>query len=182
VLRREGDQWLVEYAGTAVRVRATKGLRDLATLLARPDAEVAALDLASPAPASASRRAAVADGGDVLLDDQARREYRARITELRADVEEATAANDIERAGRAQAELDLLLAELAAATGLGGRPRRAGSDVERARKAVSARLADTIDRLTELHPPLGRHLRNSIRTGSYCCYRPEQPTRWQIEP
>jgi len=30
-------------------------------------------------------------------------------------------------------------------------------------------------------PDLGRHLTNSVRTGTYCSYRPEQPISWEID-
>jgi hypothetical protein len=28
------------------------------------------------------------------------------------------------------------------------------------------------------HPDLGRHLRRSVRTGTYCSYHPTEPTDW----
>jgi hypothetical protein len=115
-----------------------------------------------------------------VLDSRARREYRDRIEELNGDIDEAAAANDLERVAHAQLELDFLLSELAAATGLGGRPRRSTSDAERARKAVAGRIADTLRRLDALHPSLAKHLRNSIRTGTFCSYRPERPTPWHV--
>jgi len=57
-----------------------------------------------------------------------------------------------------------------------------GSDPdERLRKAVSARVKASIDRVEELQPPLGRHLRASVRTGFWCAYTPERPTTWLIK-
>ena len=38
----------------------------------------------------------------------------------------------------------------------------------------------SIDRLDELHPGLGRHLRASVRTGFWCAYQPERPTAWTV--
>jgi len=59
--------------------------------------------------------------------------------------------------------------------------RSAGSDPdERLRKAVSARVRSSIDRLEALHPLLGRHLRNSVRTGLWCSYQPERPVAWEV--
>jgi hypothetical protein len=66
-----------------------------------------------------------------------------------------------------------LSAELSRAYGLGGRARRAGSNVERARVNVQRRLKHAIDRIAGECPAAGRHLNWAIRTGSFCSYRPE---------
>jgi hypothetical protein len=107
-----------------------------------------------------------------VLDEQARTAYRARITELEAEIDDADAANDLERVARARAELDFLLDELTAATGLGGRSRAMTDDAERARKAVSWRIRDALRKVTRLDPELGRHLTEHITTGAFCSYRP----------
>ena len=68
--------------------------------------------------------------------------------------------------------------QLSAVYGLGGRVRRAGSPAERARTAVTARLRASIERISAVHPELGRHLRASVRTGTVCVYEPESPRQW----
>jgi tetratricopeptide (TPR) repeat protein len=191
VFRREGEYWLVAFGGREVRVQHAKGLQHLAALLARPGTEVHALDLvAAPAdpagaPAGSSEAGAVARGqGDLgaTLDPQAKAAYRARIEDLHADIEEATAWNDLDRAARAQHELDFVVSELAAATGLGGRDRRPGSDAERARVNVTRAIRSAMARLSEQHAELGRHLEQSVRTGTYCTYRgdPRSPVEWVL--
>jgi predicted ATPase len=79
------------------------------------------------------------------------------------------------------AERDAFVDQLTKAFGLGRRARSAGADPdERLRKAVSARVKSAIDRIERLHPALGRHLRNSVRTGFWCSYEPERPVRWSL--
>ena len=56
VFRRDQDVWSVRYAGQEIRLRDSKGLRDLARLLGRPGQPVAALDLAGAAGSSGSAR------------------------------------------------------------------------------------------------------------------------------
>jgi hypothetical protein len=116
-----------------------------------------------------------------LLDARARAEYRRRLAELEDDLADAERCADLGRAERAAAERDFLAAELAAALGLDGRPRRAGDAAERARKAVTARIRLTIGRIGAEHPELGRHLENSLRTGTFCAYRPEGKVVWSVE-
>ena len=169
--RREGDGWLLRYAGREVRVRDAKGLRDLAVLLATPGREVAAVDLAGDVRSG--------DTGP-LLDERARTEYRARLTELEAEIDAAHLANDRVRAERLETERDALVAQLTQAFGLGGRARRAGSAVERARTRVTARVRDAVRRIDAVHPDLGRHLDESVRTGTFCVYAPDPAVQWEV--
>ena len=129
VFRRDGEVWTLGYQGREVRLRDSKGLRDLAVLLARPGSAVAALDLAA-ADADGRSRATEpaglhqpADTGEVL-DHQAREAYKRRLAELEEEASEADAFADAERSARVAAERDALVAALAEAYGLGGRPRR----------------------------------------------------------
>ena len=54
------------------------------------------------------------------------------------------------RLARLEAEREALVHELAAATGLGGRARRAGDAEERARVAVRKAVASALDRIDEV--------------------------------
>jgi hypothetical protein len=171
--QRDGAVWQITYRGKTIRMPDAKGLRDIATLLARPGEPVSATRLAGR----------VAPGGaDPVLDDTARAVYKARLAELDEDIDDATVGNDLERAARAAAERDALIGELTRALGLGGRSRRLGDDAERARKAVTARIGHAIDRLQHYHPDLAAHLRAAIRTGATCAYQPDQPVDWKLLP
>jgi tetratricopeptide (TPR) repeat protein len=175
VFRRVDDVWTLGFDGEVVQMPDAKGLRDIARLLATPGVEVPAAALVGePAGAEATM------GADPVLDDAARRSYRRRLDELATAVTAAEAAGDAERSDRLQAEREELVAALSAAYGLGGRSRRLGDGAERARKAVTARIRDTIGRIEQRHPPLGRHLRESIVTGTACCYRPSRDVRWSL--
>jgi hypothetical protein len=67
--------------------------------------------------------------------------------------------------------------ELSRAYGLGGRARRTGSAVERARSNVRRRLVNALERIAEGCPQTGRHLAAAVRTGIYCAYEPQAPNR-----
>jgi hypothetical protein len=95
-------------------------------------------------------------------------------------VDEAEAGGDDERKARARQELEFIEHELAAAYGLGGTARRLADPAERARKAVANRIRDAVSRIEAHHPALGRHLRTSIRTGTFCCYEPERTVTWDV--
>jgi len=175
--RREGDYWTIEYAGKATRLRHGKGLLYLATLLARPGADVPALELAGMA-----GRNVAAQGTIEVLDGRARTEYRARIEELQREIDEADEWADLERASRARSELEFLVDELAGATGLGGRDRSFGTNAERARQAVKKAISASLAKLASEHPDLGRHLGATVRTGYVCRYQPDPrvPITWRV--
>ncbi|HSK23333.1 MAG TPA: hypothetical protein VK906_09170, partial [Egicoccus sp.] len=170
--RREGAVWALRFEGTTVRLPDAKGLADLQTLLRRPGAEIAATELMGVA----------VEGGDLgpVIDAAARRAYEHRIRDLQAALEEAEADGDPVRAERARDELDHLVDALVAATGLGGRDRRPGGNDERARSAVTRRIRDTVRRIEAVHPALGAHLRDAVRTGRWCVYAPDAAVEWDL--
>ena len=86
------------------------------------------------------------------------------------ELDEADEYGDVAGSAGLHAERDALIAQLAAAYGLGGRPRRSGRLCRTARTAVTARIRDAIRRIEDLHPQLGRHLSRSVRTGTFCIY------------
>ena len=173
--RREGAVWAIEYASTAVRLPHSKGFADLGVLLARPGQSVPAVEL------MARDGGVVAEGrGDPLLDEEARNELRRRIEAIDREIAEASEAGFTVRADRLQDERDDLVHATAAALGLGGRSRRAPDAAERARKAVTARVRNAVERIRTVHPSLAAHLDRSIDTGSWCAYRPERPIDWDV--
>lgn len=167
-----GEIWVLTFGGQTVRLKNTKGLRDIAGLLANPGREVHCLDLMG-SPVNES------DMGPVI-DQAARRAYQRRARELQAELDDAEAAHDLIRAEQAREELEALIDQLTAATGLGGRARRSGASAERARLAVRWRIRAALSKIAETHPDLGEHLERSIRTGTWCVYEPADALEWEL--
>jgi non-specific serine/threonine protein kinase len=111
------------------------------------------------------------DAGPVL-DAKAKDAYKRRLEDLRDDLEEAQRFGDTARVARAEEEIDALVEQLAGAVGLGGRDRKVGSHVERARINVQRRLKDVLRRIEEQDPTFGRWLTASIKTGTWCTFTP----------
>ncbi len=173
-LRREGEVWALSYEGRTVRLRHTKGIGDIARLLAQPGREIPVLDLASDGQ--------VVTQGDTgpRLDATARDIYKRRLVELEREIDDADTAADAGTSERLHAEREAVLAELSGAYGLGGRPRRSGDPSERARSAVTQRIRDAITRIEAEHAVLGAHLRRAVRTGLFCVYAPDGPVEWEV--
>jgi tetratricopeptide (TPR) repeat protein len=185
-LRKEGEYWTVRWERGEFRLRDSVGLQYLAILIGNPGREFLAIDLIAArraaAPSTPEHRPRTGDRelhaghlGDAgsVLDPQARSAYRTRVDELRGELAEALRFNDAARASRAQGELDMLLGELARAVGLGGRERRAGSPVERARVSATRAIHAAVRRIRENDAALARHLARVIKTGTFCSYTPD---------
>lgn len=80
-------------------------------------------------------------------------------------------------AERARAEREALAQEISRAVGLGGKVRRGGQAVERARISARRRIREAIRKIAEVDEPLAEHLDRTIRTGTYCSYQPHRKTR-----
>lgn len=175
-LRRDGRWWEVDHDGTRVRLTNTKGLRYVADLVGHPGAERHVLDLVDRVEGVAAGavpidRRALGDAGP-MSDPEARTAYRRRVEELRAEIDEALATQQLERAEALQAGLDELVAELSRAFGLGGAGRRAASAAERARLNVTRAIRSATAKLASALPDAGDVLDRRIRTGLYCAYEP----------
>lgn len=169
-MSRAGDSWLVRYENVDFHLKDVRGVRMLATLVAEPGREFHVLELSREGKAPAE----VVDRGDAgeTLDEEAKRQYRARVLALREELDEAERWNDSARAHAARQEIEFLARELSRAVGLGGRERRSGSASERARVNVQRRIRDAIRRIESYHPGLAKHLDRCVRTGAFCVYEP----------
>jgi tetratricopeptide (TPR) repeat protein len=167
VVAREGEVWRIERGAVVVRVKDSRGMQLLARLVEQRGSEVHVLALASDEGTSAPE----SDAGE-LLDETARRSYRARLREIESALADAERAGHATRASKLERERQALLGELARAAGLSGRARRAGSATERARINVQRRLKDAIGRIADADPDLGAFVERAVRTGTFCCFRP----------
>jgi hypothetical protein len=109
---------------------------------------------------------------DPVLDATAKAAYRRRIGELDEEIYQAHSWHDPERLARLQEERDALVHEITAAFGLGGRPRRLGSEAERARLNVTRAIRTAIRHVAAQAPELGAYLDAAVSTGARCRYDP----------
>jgi tetratricopeptide (TPR) repeat protein len=163
-LRRDGEDWVLSMGGHTTRLRHSKGMAQLAVLLANPGKEISAVELAGGIPAPAAP--------DPVLDEPAKRAYRQRLAELDRVLDGAAARGDATAAGGLEAERAALVAELKRAAGLAGRPRVFSDEAERARVNVTRTIRQALDRILTTDPESGRHLLASVHTGIRCVYRP----------
>jgi hypothetical protein len=197
VFRCEGEYWEIRYTGECIRIRSMKGLFYLRHLLQHPGEHVHVSRLSAlgdhyagnaKAAGSSEERGLdvppeaplVTNDVGTVIDYRATWEYRARLNELRAELDEASQWADFGRAASIQREIDFIQNEIGSAYGINGQPRKLDDQTERTRKAVTNRIHDGIVRIANQSPTLGRHLRNAIRTGMFCRYSPESSVSWEF--
>ena len=187
-LRKDGEYWKISFGGDEFLLRDSKGLHHLARLLGNPGREHHVLDLARSdagpmfPEGRSSEGALETSSGDAgaVLDPAAKAAYKARLEDLRAELQEAEDWGDEGRAARARQEIEFIAAELASAVGLGGRDRKAASTTERARLNVTRSIRSAIGRISDHSSVLGEHLAATVKTGTFCAYTPDprSPIAW----
>ena len=163
----EGATWAVTWDGTTRHLRDSKGVaRPRRPARARRARRCTASSWwAAPTSAATPGRRSTSGPGA---------QYEQRIRELQDDIDEARARHDPARAERAEAELDALVQQLVA----GLRPVRAGPLHRLGRRAgpLRRRLADPRRAAAGRRGAPRRSAAtcsNAVRTGTWCCYRPE---------
>lgn len=174
---REGEYWTVQYAGATIRLKDSKGMRYLAYLLVAPGRDAHVLDLVAAANGAVPGPFRLNYARSEPPDPRARLEYRARLEELRAELQEAECFADLGRQERLRNEIEELTRELSWRF---RRLARGEGPAERARKAVGKAIRTQAHRIAAVHPPLGRHLVSAVRTGTFCTYAPREPTGWTL--
>jgi hypothetical protein len=191
LFRREGDYWTLAREGKVSRLRSLRGFEYIAELLRHPHQQIYVIDLVASGVATDRRLSAeeavehglrVSGEADIApaLDRRAREDYRARWRELRAEESEARRDNDPGRVVRIQHEIEMLADQLTAAVGRRGVGRSGASLKERARVNVRNCITGALRAVRAHDEPLWRHLFNSIKTGSFCCYAPDRPVLWEM--
>jgi tetratricopeptide (TPR) repeat protein len=175
-LTRDGDDWVLTAGDEQARLRDGRGLHYLRALVVAPGQEIRALDLA------AGGAGLVSSAPGPVIDTAARDAYKRRLAVVTEALEAADRAGDEQAAQRAEDERQVLLGELRAATGLGGRDRQTGSEAERARVNVTRTLRLAIDKIAVTAPRAAAHLAASVRTGGACRYDPAPggPDHWRV--
>jgi TolB-like protein len=169
---REFDGWQISYEGQSFRISDAKGINDIARLLSAPGEQIHCSELMG---------SMVKMRGEQVIDDKAKKNYKAKLLSLQEDMSLAEVHNDYQRSAVLQKEYDEVLDMLSSSLGLNGRTRKSDDPIEKIRSAVTWRIRNSIKKITSVHPSLGKHLSNSIKTGIFCSYRPEKNIPWATE-
>jgi TolB-like protein len=169
---RRNEFWEISYEGKTIQLVEVKGFHDLARLLENPEKQFHCTELIGGGLKVAK---------EFVFDDRAKRTYQKKLVELKEEIQWCEENNDSGRAPVLQKEYDDLVNHLSSSLGLAGKTRKAHDPVDKARSAITWRIRNAIQKIEKENPDLAKHLTVSIKTGIFCSYNPEKPTRWTID-
>jgi hypothetical protein len=188
----EGDFIYIRFGNESCLLRKTKGLSYLKNLIRRQLEEISVSDLyceTDKIPYNLINEDYSNLSKDQLDDDNLRiraydsvsdgfsinyrEEIKDKLKELRDELFEAKKFNEHNRVQDLSKRINMAEKYLRARRG------KIGS-TEKERKAVFKNIKTAIDKINEKCPHLALHLKNSISTGTTCCYRPENPIGWLV--
>ena len=165
----QGSVWTLSFGGKSAQIPNLKGLQDIARLLQTPDETLSCADLMG---------VTTIESGVDVLDAQAKIAYQKRLLDIQDAIHEAEEFHDHPTLEKLQKEYDDILHQVSRAVGKGRKIRTSGSSLDKARAAVTWRIRAAIKKIEVVHPELGKHLKNAIKTGLHCSYQPEQSITW----
>ena len=165
---RVGRKWRLALGDRSILVDDSIGMVHLAVLIANPRQDIAAADLVAGL-SSFGTRTAEGRAAQPVLDREAISVYRNRLKQLDAEMDQAA---DKDEGVGARTEREWLIAQLANASGLGGRTRSFPDGAERARVAVGKAIRRALARINDADAVIGEHLRQAVHTGVRCSYWP----------
>lgn len=178
VFKKQGKTWLIVYDSIPKSVSDSNGMSYIAHMLQNPGQEIHAMTLRSIM-AGVDKTPTMGSAGE-MLDDNALRQYKERLRDLATELKEAEDYNDVGRSVSLKEEMEALTVEIGRATGLSGKQRKASSDREKVRQAVSRAVHRALEAIKKEHQPLHQHLNNSLKIGEFLSYQPEKSTSWTI--
>jgi hypothetical protein len=183
-LQMRGDYWEMCYENRSAIVDDSRGLRYIALLIQHSGE--------NKGPLHATELVALAKGAgnvlvelpskDPVIDAIAENQITKRLEQIAFERNDASARDDYDRVALLDAEVEEITLEFERLKGRGRKKATFNNDGEKARKAVSKAIADTVAKLGGLADmePLAKHLAEAIRKGQWLSYNGN--IEWKIDP
>ena len=149
-MRQKADGWELTFQGHIFQLEEIRGLTLIAHLLSRPNEAINARELAFLGK-NDNQMATGAPSSDLgpVLDENAKRAYRARVQELQEEMERARSSGDEEGALTIEQSFVSSPAKLREASGCLDAIAEIASDAERARVRVTNSIKFAIGKIAE---------------------------------
>jgi len=200
----KGEFWTISYEGKTTHLRDSRGLQYIHCLLENPEEEFYTLELVHKIKISPpfkniyeflskeervkqlikeSVYKGLTKNTGYVLDKKGIQSLKERYEDLESELEdEQTPPND-ERTSEIEMDMDEIKKTLSAGHDKLGRPRKFPNDAEKARKAISKAVKESLDKIKDEnngHRSLWKHFEITLTIGIFCSYKPEKPIPWHL--
>ena len=128
-IQKKEDHWELCFNNQSILLKNSKGLNDIYVLMQEPYKDFYCLDLMQ---GNKHKQADIE-----IIDEKARKAYFTRIKELQTEIEAAESNNQLEYISKLHKEYDQIMQYLSGSIGIGGKIRKVGSNIDKARSAVT---------------------------------------------
>ncbi len=195
-----GEYWKITYEGKTINLKGSIGLQYIHYLLGNPEKEFYALELVH-----VIKRNLLSDDENVYkkmdkeqrdgqltedgitkkntiehLDKEAIAQYEESYNDLKKELNDKEMLPSDERAEEITNQIDRIKKELTAGCDKRGKPRKLSGTTEKARKAISKAVNNSLDKVQKTHPVLWKHFQNTLIIGISSSYKPEKPIHWNL--
>ena len=173
--RKHVETWELTFGGKTDHVGNVIGFGYIADLLRVPNRPISAADLCHatrPDSQIAERAMPVADAKTIRQVKDVLKKCQAELLEL--DASEWEAHKKLDR------DIKQCESYLAKSRGVSSRARLVGGINEKCRTKVTNSISRAIKKISKINPELGRHLHDSITTGTELVYRQTSFQDWQL--
>ncbi|ODS33190.1 MAG: hypothetical protein SCARUB_01668 [Candidatus Scalindua rubra] len=197
----KGEYWTISYEDKTINLKDSIGLQYIHSLLNNPGKEFHVLklvreikknppyeDIYNEINKEQQEGQLIEEGlskgstGEVI-DKKAIKEYEDHYNDLKSELEDETIPKSDERIAGIEKEMEQITKALTAGRGKRGRSRKFADEAEKARKAVSKAINESLDKIKDEqsgHQALWKHFKNTLTTGSFCSYKPEKTIPWKL--
>ncbi len=180
IFRKTGDYWTIEFCGTVKHIEDCPGLSYIKLLIENKGQTFTTAEFLS---LYNDGKPVVLGNGDKKLDDEAKKTYETRLSDIEYQLEEAEKNNDTGTQEKLGADKAALSAEIIKASGFGGRDVTLNSEFNKYRLAVGTAIKRAISRIDEHIPELAKYLNDAIphpHSGTSLSYHPAEPIDWAL--
>ena len=170
LFQQQEHTWKVRYLGKEAHLPHSKGMVDISNLLMRAGEEIKAEELLGGQISQASVK---------IIDKEALLSVKRRLEEIETLLVDALDEDTYETESLKR-EYDQLTQYINSAVDKKGRIRIKGSTSDKARSAVTQRIKSALKKIEKAHPELYKHLDVTIKTGTYCSYKPDKDMYWNF--
>lgn len=180
VLEWLGATWRIVFDGNVTTVSDGVGIQRISLLLSNPGKDIFCLDILRQE--GKNPIAKFNEFEDSVIDKETEAACEEKLKEYEEELEDAKSCNDYGRIDKIEPQLEHIREYLLKAKGYNSRTRKFSNDPEKARTRITNSINRTIhSKDIAKIPELQRHLKNSINTARFMCYRPEREILWKIK-